>query len=279
MRRARQRDSRTWLAVAIVATVALTGCSGAVAEEASPAVADRPVRAVDFDFEHQAADLGTIVPSVTNEGTAPVAVSIVTLGGGRAMLADGVEGGFGLRFPAFDSDASPTAAAVVVRSADSPDLLSPGRRDFRFGADFALDRLSAGGSHDNGDNLVQRGLTEDAQQFKIQVDHGVPSCRVAGTDGIAFVESEVVVVPERWYRVTCLRTVDGLVLTVVPWNGTRWGDAQVSTVSAPTGSLDFDGSVGPLVIGAKVDAAGTLIASASDQFNGLADNVHFEVIP
>ena len=278
MRHAGQRDSRPRLTVAIMASVALAGCSGAAAEEAFPEVADRPVRAVDFSFEHQAADVGTIVPGVTNEGTARVAVSIVTLGGGRAILADGVEGGFGLRFPAFDSDVSPTAAAVVVRSLDAPDALSPGRQDFRFGADFALDRLSAGSSTDNGDNLVQRGLSEDAQQFKIQVDHGVPSCRVAGTDGIAFVESDLVV-PERWYRVACLRNVDGLVLTVLRWNGTRWGGAHVSRMSAVTGSLEFDGSAGPLMIGAKVDAAGTLIASASDQFNGTVDNVHFEVIP
>jgi hypothetical protein len=238
-----------------------------------------PVRDVDLDFEHQAADIGAIIPGTTNQGAARVRVAIAFAGGGRAILAEGVDGGYGLRFPAHDAGEPAPAAAVVLRSLDTPDPLSPGRLDFRFGADFALDPVSDGGPHDNGDNLVQRGLSADASQYKIQVDHGVPSCRVASPDGVAFVKSDVTAVPERWYRVRCLRRADRVSLSVAPWSGKRWGTPRVSAVSVPTGSVAFDSPGAPFVIGAKVDDEGELIASETDQFNGVVDNVFFEVVP
>jgi len=279
MRRTRQRPGRLGLAVATVTGLAaLTACGAGTNDAARPVNAGQPVREIDFDFEHEAADLGAIVPTVTNAGIARISTSVATAQGGRAMLAHGVEGGYGLRFPAFLAGTSTPAAAVVVRAVGSPDVLSPGSQDFRFGADFALDRLSDGTDTDNGNNVVQRGLSEDPLQYKLQVDHRVPSCRVAGAEGVAVVASEVEVVPERWYRASCLRSGDRLVLTMVPWTGTGWGTAHVSSVVSPTGRVQFDDLATPLAIGAKVSADGALTTSATDQFNGVVDNVHFEIV-
>jgi hypothetical protein len=259
------------------ACVALTACDAGPTAVAGTGKPDRPTRAVDFDFEHEAADNGAIVPSVTNAGTARVTTSVATATGGRAVLVDGVEGGYGLRFPAFSGGASPPAAAVVIRAIGAPDVLSPGEQDFSFGADFALDRRSDGVEADNGNNLLQRGLSADTTQYKLQVDHGVPSCRVSGADGVALAVADAAVVPERWYRATCARSPDRVVLVVVPWTGSRWGTAESFAAIARTGKVDFVGSGVPLSIGAKVDADGSLLVSATDQFNGVVDNVHFEV--
>lgn len=278
MPRTRKRPGGFGLVLAIVVGLVATACASSPDAVARPVKADGPVREVDFDFEHEAADHGAIIPGVTNAGIARVTTSVATAGGGRAVLADGVEGGYGLRFPVFVAGTSSPAAAVVVRAVGSPDVLSPGSSDFRFGADFALDSLSDGADPDNGNNLVQRGLTADTTQYKLQVDHGVPSCRVAGAAGAAFVAAETTVIPGQWYRAACLRSGERLELTVLSWVGTHWGPAQVTTVLAPTGRVDFDASGAPMSIGAKVDADGSLLVSSSDQFNGVVDNVHFEVV-
>ncbi len=273
-----RRRRRRRLAATCVAICTVAGCSETPETGSRAAFEGRPDRVVDLDFEHEPADLGKIVPSITNESAAQVTALLTTEGTGHVVLANGVGGGYGLRFPAFDDAVPGAGVALVIRSDSVPDVLSPGRHDFGFGADFALDDKSDGDDRDNGNNLIQRGLTADAHQYKIQVDHGVPSCRVAGDDGEAFVKSELVVVPERWYRVRCQRTGDRVVLTVVPWDGGGWGAEKVASVVAPTGSVTFADSGAPMSIGAKVDAEGRFISSASDQFNGVADNVYFEVV-
>ena len=63
------------------------------------------------------------------------------------------------------------------------DRLEPGTARFTFGADVKLDAVNDGGDYDNGNNVVQRGRFNDTTQFKLQIDAGKASCRVAGAKG------------------------------------------------------------------------------------------------
>ena len=49
---------------------------------------------------------------------------------------------------------------------------------------------------------LQRGLYGDPSQFKLQIDHGYPSCLVRGSSGQVSIASSAKITPDRWYRVT-----------------------------------------------------------------------------
>ena len=98
-----------------------------------------------------------------------------------------------------------TSRSSRSRSRGLDDLLSPGGRDFAFGADVALDDVTTGTAPDNGDNLVQRGLYQSSSQYKIQVDDGRVSCRVAGVSGEIVVYAPGRLHPGDWYRIRCQR--------------------------------------------------------------------------
>ena len=111
-----------------------------------------------------------------------------------------------MRFPAFDASEEAGRAVLVF---DPPDGgLDMGERDFRFGVDFALDDVTQGGE-DDGNNLVQRGLSADPVQFKIQADGDRASCRLAGDEGSVVITSQVELEPHVWYRIVCSRTGPG----------------------------------------------------------------------
>jgi hypothetical protein len=229
---------------------------------------------VELDFEDRAAPVGEIVPSVRNRGTGRLYTEVVTSGGGRILRAEGSGSGYAVRFPGLDGGLDAPAAMLLLRSRDAEDFLSPGAEDFAFGADVLLDEASGDAPSDNGNNVVQRGLYEDDVQYKLQADHGSLSCRIAGTDGEAVVTAPVVK-PGEWYRISCERSNGDVVLSWEPLGDS--GEEAGSTVQRSTiGDVTF--AVGtPFVVGGKLDASGQVPVEATDQFNGVIDNVWFTV--
>jgi Laminin G domain len=214
-------------------------------------------------------DAGSLT-AAANSGTRPVTLDSHVFGGGEIEEAAGPDGSPALRFPAFD-ETEPALAAVTVVATEG-DFLSPGASDFEFGVDFSLDEQSEGGA-DNGNNLVQRGLFDDAVQYKLQIDHGLVSCRVRGSAGEAVVESAEPVTPGAWYRVRCARRGDALTLRIGALDGSgEVSDYDVADTVTPTGEVTL-AAESPLSIGAKVLRTGEVVPSSPDQFNGALDNV------
>ncbi len=212
---------------------------------------------------------GSDVTSVKNAGTADIDVRASGAAGIEVVPAPGA--GHAVRFPAY-TGAADAPAAVLVASDTGDGALDPGDDDFTFGARFRLDEESSGSKTDNGDNLVQRGTFDSPAQFKIQLDHGVPSCRVLGGAGEVFVKAEGPVDPDTWYTVTCERTSQEVTLQVAA-DGEASGDGTWRK-SGPTGPVSLKDL--PLTIGGKAGPDGTPVASA-DQFNGEVDDVFLSI--
>lgn len=232
---------------------------------ATPAVSDDGRELVlRFDGSDSRLDL-------TSSGTADVAVR-VSSAGGEVDPAAGWRGA-SARTPQFSPD-SPARPAVVVVKPRTGDPLSPGTRDFSFGAHFDLDSRSRGSTTDNGDNLIQRGLYANVQ-YKIQVDRRVVSCRVAGSSGAVSVRASTTVDPGDWYRAICTRTGGQVTLTLTKYAGsspTTWRWSARGTI----GALNYAST--PLSVGGKVNAQGDVLATDSDQFNGRIDEAFFELL-
>lgn len=180
-------------------------------------------------------------------------------------------------FPAFQATGPYPRAVLVARNPGSDDRLSPGAADFAYGADLRLDQVSEGRDEDNGDNVVQRGLATDAAMFKLEVDERRPGCTVKGADGALSVFHPDLVEPGRWYRVRCQRASEGITIHVaeLPLRGETSDPGR--TKRGPTGEVTMSEAGVPLSVGGKVASDGTVVASASDQFNGLIANpfLHF----
>ena len=275
------RSHRRGRLTLLPAVLLLVGACGAqstgprLTEHAASTTPVSPARVVNLDFEDSYTVPGGVVAAADNGGSAKVAASVVTSDGGRITRARGVASSSALRFPAFSQGPTP-AAVLLLRQKGATDVLSPGEHDFSFGADFNLDPVSSGSATDNGDNLVQRGLSSDAAQYKLQLDHGTPSCRVAGSAGEALAAAPDPVVTGGWYRVSCRRTGDTLVLVVRRLGDSGPESKETTTVQAPTGSVEMPPEV-PLSVGGKVSPGGEITVSATDQFNGLVDNVFLEL--
>ncbi|MFN7150219.1 MAG: hypothetical protein ACK4V6_12160 [Microthrixaceae bacterium] len=203
-------------------------------------------------------------------GSAPVEVDSATIDGGVVLPAEQTPtGATALRFPAFvDADVIPRAAIRVLSTGDRDDL-DPGERDFRFGTDVNLDPLSSGSSIDNGDNLIQRGISSDPVLFKAEIDGRRPACTVRGDRGEVVVRAAEEVTPGQWYRVECVRRGDRLSVEVYGLDATSNSAISVQTQSGPIGSVTFTDPAIPLSVGGKLAANGAMIRSATDQFNGL----------
>ena len=106
--------------------------------------------------------------------------------------------------------------------------------------------------------MVQRGLYEDTAQYKLQVDHGAFSCRVAGSEGEAVVSAPGVVEPGEWYRVSCEWSDDNVVLS---WE--RLADTEEGTTvrRSTIGDVTFPAGT-PFVVGGKLDARGEVTVNA-----------------
>ena len=211
-------------------------------------------------------------------GSADVLVTVSAAEGGEVLPGPDRSGsGHSLRLEPFQPDQTARPAVVVVEAAESDDPTDPGWGGFAFGAEFVLDEVGGVSPTDNGDNLVQRGLVGEGAQYKIQVDDAHPSCRISGSQGVVTVRATERVERGEWYRVRCRRVGDEVTLRLV----TSFGEGkEVSEYvgHGATGALSYGQGDGLFSIGGKVDEDGDVVASDSDQFNGLVDDVVFRRI-
>lgn len=271
----RGAQSRLRPLIVLAGTILLmSGCGTAEEDPAgdrpvdpgTPVVVEGPPQlAVSFDDLPAGREFGdgTVLAST---GIVPVRVKVSALADADLDAVPGVEGGSAVRFPAVDASSKRRVVVTAVPAGD-PTALDPGPQDFSFGASILLDSVSEGGL-DNGNNVLQRGLFSDRSQFKIQVDGGVVSCRVAGDAGQLIVAAERPVEPGEWYRVTCTRIGQELTLDV---EGADDAPARV-TVTGPTGMV-IPSPGAPVVVGGKARPDGTPLEGDSDPFNGLVDDV------
>lgn len=253
-------------------------CGGAVpVRQPAPAPIDgpSPPNELFLDFEQTGVALGAVVSVIENVGTADIRSEVSTLAGGRVLLTGGATSGYGARLPAIQGPSTSPGAVLVLRAAGTSDPFAPGQRGFRFGADVSLDPVSSGIGAEDGDNVVQRGHFADRSQYKLQVDRGVPACRISGETGSAEAVAVGSIARGHWYRITCERGGDDLVLTVEDLEET----APVATVrvAAAFGSVNPRRGT-PLTIGGKASDDGTITAARPDQLNGSIDNVFFDLV-
>ena len=242
------------------------GLGAATVASVPAATAAGPGREVMLHFndtntlERQSGITGATVRTVTADG------------GSTRHVAGPAGGGQAVRLPAYSSGTSPKAAFSVVDT-DGADDLEPGSASFVFGADFAIDQVSTGSSQDDGNNLVQRGLYNDAAQMKIQVDGARPSCRLKGSSGEVHMKSPVVVTPGTWYRTTCARAGSTLTFRLV-----RLSDRATwtRTVTRSLGTFSYATST-PFSSGGKLASPTRFTGGSSDQFNGVVDRVFLDV--
>ena len=222
---------------------------------------------------------GQEITSVRNSGRVRIRQWVLTENGGVLVARTSSRtGGRAADYPAFDDSADGPRAVVAVRNRGTRDRLSPRSRRFAFGADVRIDATSAGGSYDDGNNVVQRGLYAKGSQFKIEVEGRRPACRVSGRSGAVTVTASSQLVADDWYRIACRRLVrpngHRVELTVDPLS------TDAATVTARSrlrriGRLRFSRRV-PISVGGKVDSS-LDIQDASDQFNGRIDNVFLRI--
>lgn len=220
---------------------------------------------------------------LVNDGTASVEVSLLDNGKAGAVVTSG-QGKVGrfLRLPA--KDTVPGAQATVrIRPrprADGKDALLPGSSSFSFGTDLRYEGdLSS--PADKGNNLLQRGTWGNAQ-YKLQVDGGRVTCRIAGEPGQVIVpnlrtRTPLTVEPDVWYRVRCnvQRRVDDagrvdVTVTMAPLSDLR----QVQSRRASAVRM---GAVSPT--GFPIDVGGRTPQTRrdNDQFEGSLTNVMIDI--
>ncbi|NPC97956.1 hypothetical protein [Nocardioides sp. zg-DK7169] len=202
-------------------------------------------------------------------GSAEVRVGALSLDGGRIVVrGTSPVGDRALRLPAFAPDPGPyPRAALTVAPVGARDLLEPGTRPFTWGTDFRVDRSTGTSAVDNGDNLVQRGLSNDAGFFKAELDQRRPGCTVTGSEDTLIVHASERVVPGRWYHLRCELSAGELAVHVTELTGEDGARSFASHVSGFVGDVRFEHGV-PLAIGGKVGLDGRLLPHATDQFNG-----------
>ena len=146
-----------------------------------------------------------------------------------------------------------------------------------------LDEQTTGSAADNGDNLIARGLFEGAAQYKIQVDDGFLSCRVAGLEGEVMVKARERVQPGEWYRARCTRHVNTVTLDVGKLDESQDPDnrGELDWVSASgtgtTGAVLMASTV-PMAVGGKLSGNGKIFPVTTDQFNGSVDRVVYRLL-
>jgi len=238
-----------------------------------------------YPFEPPAAASSTTQPFLGNDGDGAVDTSVVESSGGTLTSVSSRPGqGQAVRFPAFDPSEYGARAVVRIVNRTSTDVLAPGRRNFAWSAAFKIDAESAEHSrtsHDNGDNLLQRGLYY-GPQFKLDVDDHRPGCRLRGStggSGAVRVVSAVTVSANRWYRATCTRSGNRLTikLTLFAADGSvtrSWRRSATSKVGF--GKLSWRNIDTPVTIGGKLTPSSTT-STSSDQFNGVVDNPQLRI--
>ncbi len=212
------------------------------------------------------------IPAV-QRGSAKVKIRLVTRDGGAVQIEPGLNGKPVIRFPKFVLEQTYPRAVILVENDGPRDTLSPGDRDFMWGADFKLDPLSFGSTIDNGDNVIQRGLFVHPAQFKAELDNDRAACSVLGDLGRVTVRASEQLTPDWWYRVRCERVGDELAVYVTEFNpedGTT--RTYASRKSGPMGAVNMNPNTTPLTVGGKIGADGEILQDAADQFNGWITN-------
>ncbi len=267
--------ARRLLAAALLGAVVLLGACSPDDEPPTERAApwpDDPDLLVDFT---QSAD--GPVPGIVTTPT-DTEVETVAEGGARLSQRPGPRpGSTAAVFPSEEEAVDGRLLALTISPPDDDEAFAPGARDFVFGVDVLLPVPSGRSEEDNGDNLVQRGLFGDTGQVKLQVDDGVPSCRVAGNQGVATVKAgSEELTTETWFRIRCQREGNRLTLylgrpddegDVASWE--HWSKIQ------STGTVTFADPATPISIGAKLNPHGGLVVKAPDQFNGALAHVVF----
>ncbi len=247
-----------------------TGPDDTVATSTAP-VAQDEAQTVALELPPDAAEGSALSTAPIQTGSARVEVEVIARDGGEVTVTRGRDGELVLDFPAFDeaNDAPPRAVVRVTPPAQGSDPLAPGEADFTFGAEFRIDTESKGTAVDNGDNLMQRGLSSDPSQYKLELDGDRPACRILGAKGDVEVKLDNKVVPGGWYRVTCSRTGDLVQLSLTEYGPYDRMEEFSAEQEGATGNVEWPRAQTPMSVGGKLAATGDMIRSATDQFNGL----------
>jgi PKD repeat protein len=229
-----------------------------------------------------AAVVGTVGTSVTGAdqfsvgGDTPVKIAVARISNGTTKVVAGPDSSTrAVEFPAYVKSGT-YPRAVVGLTATSGNALSPGSSDFEYGAVFRANTSPLSRSIDNGDNLFQRGLYGDPSQFKLEIDHGYPACLVRGSGGQVFASSSTPVVPNAWYHVTCTRIGSKVTVAFAPYGSIA--APVTATATGTAGTLSFPATT-PASIGGKLNPSGTVLSSATDQFNGAVADVWVNRLP
>ena len=268
--------SRTFLAGVACCVVALGACGNFASGSGAPTQSARSM----YPVEPSVSAAGVLLDFDDEDPLATTAAERVSVrsleaGGGQAVQVQSGNGTSALRFPAYSPGTQAPRLVLVVKPVGATDLLNPEGNDLSFGADLRLNDLSSGKGDDNGDNILQRGLFSDANQYKLQVDQRVPSCTVKSGEARLFVKFDQGL-GEGWFRVRCDYQEGSLTLSVskiLTNQVQRLGDR---TKSMSIGLLAFSGST-PVTIGGKIGSNGELVLHESDQFNGELDNVFVDI--
>lgn len=247
-------QARRGVAIGATTMAAALGISAAAFFLLRP---ETPTLALTFD---ESGEGGSVSATVGGTASTEVTVSALTTGDGRLSVTTGRSGeGNALDVAAEDGNA---VLAVIPATGDT---LAPGTEDFS----FSVDIRSRGGWED-GANVLQRGLADDAGQYKLQIDGGQPSCTISGTDGRVQVASDRELSEGLWYRLQCDRTDQVVTLMVTRLeDGAEW----VTSDTGATGDVRTKLDDTPLSIAAKLTPTGQLANWQPDQFTGAIDNV------
>ena len=232
---------------------------------------------VSFGFDEGTAALSEPVNTAASVGTATVAAQVVSRDGGQALRADG-RSAYALGLPPYSASTSEPRAVLRVVDDTGADSLSPDESDFSFGATARLDAVSQGTSTDNGNNLVQRGLFGDVAQYKVSLDARNPHCSVKGDQGRVSVSVDMVINAEDWYRLVCSRDDSSITLTVTQHHADGSTSEWVESNTGPIGAVSMASPTIPMSVGGKLNAQGAIVA-ATDQFNGVVDDVFLRITP
>lgn len=220
---------------------------------------------------------------LVNDGTATVEVSLLDNGMTGAVVTSGQnQAGRFLRLPVQDglTGAQATVRLTPTPGADGEDPLLPELSGFSFGADLLYEG-DLDSSAGKGNNLLQRG-TWGHGQYKLQVDDGRVTCRIAGRPGQVIVpklgtETPLLVEPGVWYRVRCNveRLADDpervdVTVTMAPL--ADLGQMQTKLASSVRmGAVSPTGF--PIDIGGRTPQA----RGGNDQFEGSLTNVLIDI--
>lgn len=230
--------------------------------------------------------LGAPFTAPTNGGTSAgsTTTGVVSAAGGVITSITSYTGaGRAGDYPAFSANGA-RAIAYVRTNAGATDAMNPGTARLEFGADITLDSgtTAQAGSTDDGNNAVQRGLFNDAAQFKIQVDGTRPSCRVKGAsttppaEPVEVVSDVSLTTGSQRYRVRCVRSSNTVTLSMRTIAadgtlGTAVSKSKAASAGTVIGTLNFTPTV-PFSVGGKLTGSLGISSGSSDQFNGTVDN-------